>query len=159
MKDFNKALNYSFLLLRYRARSRNEIVSRLKQKGYAPKIREEIVDYLEENNYINDKDFAYLFVDSSVGRGWGPIRINFNLKKLGISSQLRKRALGRNFAYNDRIREIIQRKLEHYKARKPAIPAPKIWQKIVMELARKGFDYKVINQELDNLGADRFEDK
>jgi len=159
LEDFNKALNYSFLLLKYRARSRNEIVSRLKQKGYAPKIREEIVDYLEENNYINDEEFTHLFVSHSLEKGWGPVRIDFNLKRFGISPQLRKQVLGRDFAYNARVREIIERKLEHYKKRKTPLPAPKIWQKIVMHLARKGFDYKVINQEMDNLGVDSFEDK
>jgi len=159
LKDFDKALNYSFLLLKYRARSRNEIISRLKKKGYAPAVRKRTVDYLEENNYINDEEFAHLFVSYSLEKGWGPVRIDFHLAKLGISPQLRKQALGGDFAYNDRVREIIERKLEHYKRRKPSLPAPKIWQKIVMHLARKGFDYKVINQEMDNLGKKRFEDK
>ncbi len=159
MKDFNKALNYSFLLLKYRARSRNEIISRLKKKGYAPAVREKVVDYLKENNYINDEEFARLFASHSLEKGWGPVRIDFNLKRLGISEALRKQILGGDFAYNDRVREIIERKLEHYKRRKPSLPAPKIWQKIVMHLARKGFDYKVINQEMNNLGKKRFEDK
>lgn len=159
MKDFNKALGYSFLLLKYRARSRNEIISRLKKKGYVPAVREKAADYLEENNYINDEEFAHLFVTYSLEKGWGPVRIDFNLKRLGISPQLRKQVLEGDFTYNDRVREIIERKLEHYKRRKPPLPAPKIWQKIVMYLARKGFDYKVINQEMDNLGKKRFEDK
>ena len=159
MEDFNKALNYSFLLLKYRARSRNEIISRLKRKGYALAVREKIVDYLEENNYINDEEFAHLFVSYSLEKGWGPVRIDFNLKRLGISLQLRKQVLKENSAYNDKVREIIERKLEYYKIRKPSLPAPKIWQKIVMHLMRKGFDYKVINQEMENLGVNRFEDK
>ena len=159
MKDFNKALNYSFLLLKYRARSRDEIISRLKKKGYAPAVREKVVVYLEENNYINDKEFADLFVSYSFEKGWGPIRINFNLKRLGISPQLRKQALSGDFAYNDRVKEIIKNKLAHYKRRKPSLPVPKIWQKIVMHLARKGFDYKVINYQMENLGVNRFEDK
>ncbi len=159
MKDFNKALNYSFLLLKYRARSRNEIVSRLKNKGYAPATRERIVDYLEENNYINDRKFTHFFVSYSLEKGWGPVRIDFNLKELGISEALRKQVLERDFAYNDRVREIIERKLEHYKRRKPSLAAAKISRKIVMHLVRKGFDYKIINQEMDNLGEKRFEDK
>jgi len=159
LKDFNKALNYSFLLLKYRARSRNEIISRLKKKGYTLAIRERTVDYLEENNYINDREFAHLFVSYSLEKGWGPVRIDFNLKKLGISEALRKQALEGDFAYNDRVREIIERKLEHYKRRKPSLEAAKIWQKIVMHLVRKGFDYKIINQEMDNLGEKRLEDK
>lgn len=159
MEDFNKALNYSFLLLKYRARSRSEIISRLKKKGYASTAREKVVDYLEGNNYINDEEFAHLFLSYSLEKGWGPVRIDFHLAKLGISPQLRKQVLSEDSTCDGRIREIIQKKLEHYKARKPAIPAPKICQKIVMYLERKGFDYKLINQEMDNLGVNRFEDE
>tara|TARA_B100000315_G_C14506483_1_gene554858 strand:- start:77 stop:556 length:480 start_codon:yes stop_codon:yes gene_type:complete len=159
VKDFNKALNYSFLLLKYRARSRSEIISRLKQKGYNPSTRKQILNYLEENNYINDEDFVRLFVSNSLEKGWGPIKIDFNLKKLGISSQLRKHALGGDFAYGDMVREIIHKKLEHYKVRRPSLSAENTWQKIVMHLARKGFDYKVINQEMSNLGVSSFENK
>ena len=159
MKNFNKALSYSFLLLKYRARSRNEIVFRLKNKGYASAVREKVVSYLKENNYINDKEFTRLFVSYSLEKGWGPVRIDFNLKRLGISPQLRKQALALDFDYSDRVREIITKKLEDYKKKKPPLPRLKIWQKITTHLARKGFDYKIINQEMDNLGVSRFEDK
>lgn len=158
MKDFNKALNYSFLLLKYRARSRDEIISRLKKKGYALAIREKVVVYLEENNYINDKEFAHLFVNYLFEKGWGPIRIDFNLKRLGISPQLRKQVLSRDFAYNDQVKEIIKNKLAHYRRWKPSLTAPKIWQKIVMHLERKGFDCEVINHEMENLGVSKLED-
>ncbi|NQT28519.1 MAG: RecX family transcriptional regulator [Candidatus Omnitrophica bacterium] len=159
MNNFNKALNYSFLLLKYRARSTNEIVSRLKRRGYTPTVRQKVVDYLEENNYLNDEEFARLYVNCSLEKGWGPIRIDFNLMKLGISEALCKQVLEGDFACNSRIREIIEEKLEYYKRTKPSLPEPKIWQKIVLHLGRKGFDYKVINQEIENLGVNRFEDK
>ena len=159
MKNFNKALSYSFLLLKYRARSRDEIVTRLKNKGYTSAVREKVVSYLKENNYINDKEFAHLFVSYSLEKGWGPVRIDFNLKRLGISPQLRKQALAGDFAYSDRVREIITKKIEDYKKKRPSLSRLKIWQKITMYLARKGFDYKVINQGMDNLGEKRFEDE
>jgi len=159
VKGFDKALNYAFLLLRYRARSKAEIDSRLKQKKYAPSVREQVLKYLEENNYLNDKEFAYSFAEYSFEKGWGPRRIDFKLKELGISPQLRKQVLDKDFAYNDRIREIIQSKLKYYKSSKPVLSAEKVWQKIAMHLARRGFDYSAISQEMDNLGVRRFEDK
>jgi len=153
VKDFNRALNYSFLLLRYRARSRVEIDSRLKRKKYSLSVREQVLNYLEENNYLNDKEFAYSFANYSFEKGWGPRRIDYKLKELGIPPKLRKQALAEDFAYDDKIREIIQRKLKHYKSSKPALPAGKVWQKIAMHLERKGFDYKSISQEIENLGV------
>ncbi|MCK4912467.1 MAG: RecX family transcriptional regulator [Candidatus Omnitrophica bacterium] len=159
MKNFNKALNYAFLLLKYRARSKHEIVSRLKEKGYAPAIRERVVVCLEENNYIDDKKFVHLFTSHSLDKGWGPIRIDFNLKKLGISSQLRKQVLSGNFSFSDKVKEIIEEKLEYYQKVKPFASMPKIWQKIIMHLVRKGFDLALINQEIDNLGEKGFENE
>jgi len=158
LKNFTKALNYAFLLLKYRARSRHEIVSRLKEKGYSLVISGKVISYLKENNYINDKEFTYLFVINALDKDWGPVRIDFNLKKLGISVRLRKQALKENSDYSDRVRDIFKKKLEYYQKTKPNTSVVKIWQKIVMYLVRKGFDYATINKEMDNLGRKRFED-
>ena len=159
MKDFNKALSYSFLLLKYRARSRDEINSRLKQKEYGLSVRKQVLNYLEENNYINDEDFVRIFSVCSIEKGWGPRRIDFNLKKLGIPSSLRKQALAQNKIDTDRIREIIERKIGHYKSKRPIIPPNKIWQKIVAHLVAKGFEYNDIFRELQRLGVNQFENR
>ena len=115
--------------------------------------------YLEENNYINDEKFTDLFLSYSLDKGWGPVRIDFKLKQLGISLQLRKKALKVDSGYADRVRDIIEKKLEYYENKKLSISGAKIWQRITMHLVRKGFDYKIINQEMDNLGVKRFEDE
>lgn len=114
--------------------------------------------YLEENNYINDEKFTDLFISYSLDKGWGPIRIDFKLKALGIPLHLRKKALSGKIDYRDRVKDIIEEKLKYYKNKKLSITEAKIWQKITMHLARKGFDFKVINQEMENLGVRRFED-
>ncbi|MBU2436171.1 MAG: recombination regulator RecX, partial [Candidatus Omnitrophica bacterium] len=88
-----KALNYSFLLLRYRPRSREEIISRLKEKGYPSSLIEGTLDYLEEKNYINDEEFARTAIFSSLQKGYGRRRIEFMLKKLGIEQSLIEESL------------------------------------------------------------------
>ena len=116
MKDFSRALNYSFLLLKYRERSRFEIRSRLKDKGYSSGVIEQTINYLEENNYINDESFVAAFVVYSQDKGWGPRRIDFNLKKLGVSAELREKALKAAAGnYQENIREIIKQRLAQYK--------------------------------------------
>ncbi len=156
MKDFSKALNYAFLLLKYRARSRFEIISRFKQKGYPSSTIEEVIKYLEENRYIDDKEFVDIFVSNSLDKGWGPRRIDFNLKKLGICPNLRKRALSPDIDYSKKIREIIKKKVNYYQ--RMEVPQKKIWQRIVRALAAKGFSYSDIFQEMEKVGVKRFED-
>ena len=157
MKDFNKALNYSFLLLKYRARSRAEIASRLKKKGYSASIIEKTIAYLKEANCINDEDFVENFVNYSLEKGWGPRRIDFNLNKLGISCELRKQVLERQIDYRPKIREIIKRKLTYYK--KSGDRDKGIWQKISRSLVAKGFSYEDIFREMKDMEVDRLANK
>ena len=142
------------MLLKYRARSKGEFVSRLKQKKYPSSVIEEAIRYLEENNYINDKIFSDLYVAYSFEKGWGPRRIDFNLEKLGISSQLRGQVLNKNLDYGKKIREAIERKVAFYK--KSKVSQEKICQKIVRLLLAKGFSHKDIFQEMDSLGVSKF---
>ena len=158
MKDFNKALNYSFLLLKYRARSKKELTVRLKRKGYDSSLIKEVVNYLQENNYINDEDFTSSFISYSLEKGWGPKRIEFNLKKLGIPYTLRKQAL-EGIVYSDKIRELIEKKVDYYRRKKPVVSQGAIWQRVGRTLAAKGFEYEDISREMRNLGVDRLEDR
>lgn len=90
-KDLKKALNYSFLLLRYRARAKEELTKRLKIKEYSSGIIRETLTYLEKNGYIDDEKFAQLFVSCYLDKGWKPRRINFKLKELGVAEELIKK--------------------------------------------------------------------
>ncbi|MFA5007613.1 MAG: RecX family transcriptional regulator [Candidatus Omnitrophota bacterium] len=146
MEDFRKALNYSFLLLKYRPRSRQEIIDRLKRKKYSSGVVEKAILFLEENNYINDEEFARLFVASSLNRGWGRKRIDYTLKKLGVAEDVRRIALLDKQAFYERLRELVERKILN-KARDK-----KTYQKIIRNLATKGFNYEDIIRALEEAG-------
>lgn len=147
MKDFRKALNYSYLLLKYRPRSRQEIVERLKRKNYPASIIEKVISSLEENNYINDEEFVRLFVASSLSRGWGRKRIDYTLKKLGIDEDIRAAALLDKQAFREKLRELVEKKISRNKAKDK-----KSYQKIIRNLTAKGFSYEDIIRELDCAG-------
>jgi regulatory protein len=140
VKSFQKALNYSFLLLKYRARSSSEIISRLKRKKYSISLIEKVVNYLQENNYLNDEDFTRLFVAWSLEKGWGPKRIDFSLKELGIPLKLRQASINK-IDCRQVIREII-------KLKKP------INLKVIRSLEAKGFDPEDIVAEVERFKND-----
>lgn len=146
MEDYKKALNYSFLLLKYRPRSKQEIIERLNSKNYAAATIDKVIRRLEENRYINDEEFARLFVSFSLNKGWGRKRVDYTLKKLGISEDLRDNALGDKEVFRERLREVVQKKISG-KARDK-----KTYQKIIRNLTAKGFDYEDIIRELENRG-------
>ena len=146
MEDFRKALNYSFLLLRYRPRSRQEIIERLKRKKYSAGSIEKVIRNLEDNKYINDEEFTRLFVASSLSRGWGRKRIDYSLKKLGIDEELRANALLDKQAFYERLKELVEKKISNKTKDK------KTYQKIIRNLAVKGFNYEDIIRALDEAG-------
>lgn len=146
MEDFRKALNYSFLLLKYRPRSRQEIIERLKRKKYSAGIIEKVICNLEDNKYINDEEFTRLFVASSLSRGWGRKRIDYTLKKLGIDEDIRANALLDTQAFYERLRELVEKKISNKAKDK------KTYQKVIRNLALKGFSYEDIIRTLEEAG-------
>lgn len=147
-EEFNKGLNYCFLLLKYRIRSKNEIIFRLKRKGYPLSLAKEIADYLEKNNYINDRDFVFSFVASCQDKGWGERKIAFSLKKFAVDKDLVKNALSKKEVFREKIRELIERKKNYYKD-------PNKYQKIFRFLVSRGFSYDAIYSEIEKSGLKR----
>ena len=149
MEDYKKALNYSFLLLKYRPRSRQEIIERLNRKKYPSATIDKVIRVLEESRYINDEEFVRLYVASSLNRGWGRKRIEYTLKKFGISEDLRSSALKDNQPFKEKLRELVQRKISGKTKDR------KTYQKIIRSLAAKGFDYEDIIRELEVCGFNK----
>ena len=57
-------------------------------KGYSSLIIKKTLHYLQENGYINDKEFVRLFVASKQEKGWGQTKVRLGLKRLGVSEDL-----------------------------------------------------------------------
>lgn len=150
MKNFNKALNYAFLLLRFRPRSGVEVRRRLKKREYPLSIIRNVIKSLKDYNYINDQDFVKLYISDSLRKGWGPIRVNVNLKKIGISQKLRKEAVKKIEAKSDQlIKKLIQEKTYFLNKNKPDLASKKKKEKLIRFLANKGFYYQDIFTHLE----------
>ncbi|MEI8348784.1 MAG: regulatory protein RecX [Candidatus Omnitrophota bacterium] len=153
MKDYTKALNYAFLLLKYRPRSQEEIKRRLKRKGYSPSLIENVLQYLLAHQYLDDGAFAHMFVASCLAKGWGARRIDFALKQLGVAESIRKEAQPGKDEVRKSLREIIQKRSSRPRNSKNA------YQKLVRHLLTRGFNYADIVSELENIGVDTLESK
>lgn len=150
MEDFEKAFHYSLLLLKYRPRSKGEIEDRLKGKRFSSIVITEVLNRLQDYNYINDAEFTLFFISSCLARGWGRRRIEFRLEKLKIPRSLQEKFL-RDEDFGDQLRQLISKKLEFYRGKK------NIYQRLVRFLAGRGFDYDEIFSELQNVDIKKFE--
>lgn len=135
----------------YQERSVKEVTDKLKTFEISEKDREEIINYLIDNKFVNDERFAHAFVRGKINQsGWGVNKIRFHLIQKGVSKEIIDEAL-QSFdeeAYRQRLVEVLKAKAKTVKAannfernRKLAayaiqkgFEAPLVW-----EVIRKGF--------------------
>ncbi len=135
----------------YQERSVKEVTDKLKTFEISEKDREEIINYLIDNKFVNDERFAHAFVRGKINQsGWGVNKIRFHLIQKGVSKEIIDEAL-QSFdeeAYRQRLVEVLKAKAKTVKAandfernRKLAayaiqkgFEAPLVW-----EVIQKGF--------------------
>ena len=134
----NRALKFAFRLLKYRPRSEYELRQRLKRRGFPdPAIREAAL-FLKEKKFIDDCEFARLWVECRIKRPLGIIRLRQELKIKGIDKDLIEQALeqaSRKYNEDDVIRDLVSRRWEKLRHIEPQ----KARQRLFLYLLRRGF--------------------
>jgi regulatory protein len=146
LESFARALRYAFLLLKYRARSSEEIRARLLRRRYPSDIIRSVLAYLEEHGFIDDEEFALTFMRERLAEGWGPRKIVFALKRFGVPDEFIEKALAVQGARLQKkaLRDLIERKIERYKAR------PDWFPRMYRYLAQRGFEAYQIREVLND---------
>ena len=62
----NKAFNISLKFLSYKARTIKEMENYLCKKKFNPQIITQIIKKLENYNYLNDKDYTFLYIKNRI---------------------------------------------------------------------------------------------
>ncbi|MCM8786470.1 MAG: RecX family transcriptional regulator [Candidatus Omnitrophica bacterium] len=144
MDDFDKALKYTFLLLKFRQRSSSELIFRLNKKGYNKQTIQKILEYLKEQRYLNDEELAKSYIITLSKKGYGKKRILATLKKIGISQQVIDNL---DFPHTANIlSSMIDKKVLQYKGSKNIV------SKILRYFLARGFEYDEILTQLSRKG-------
>jgi len=126
-----------------RARSEAEITEHLKRKGYAPALATLTLEQLRRSRYAGDEGFARDWVRSRAdGRGYGPRRIEQELRAKGIDESLILDALRETFGANnerDRARLALEKQF-----RRERLDDPKTLRRAAAFLQRRGYSETVI---------------
>lgn len=72
-------------LLARREHSRQELVLKLRQRGFEPASIEPILDEYEERDWLSDQRFADMLVRQRHEAGYGPLKIRADLQQKGIT--------------------------------------------------------------------------
>ena len=103
----------------YQERCVKDVSDKLKTFDISEKEREEILNYLIDNRFVNDKRFAQAFVRGKINQsGWGLNKIRYHLMQKGIDKETIAEALGQTDeeTYRQRLVDILNTKAKTVKA-------------------------------------------
>jgi regulatory protein len=143
-KLYQKTLNF----LSYRPRSEKEIKDYLVRKRANPKIQTSILKKLRKLNFINDEDFARWWLEQRMSfRPRGKPLLRRELFQKGIEKKIIDSLISQisPFSQINSARKIMAKKKKLYQN----LPLQKLRQKLFSLLARRGFEFELIKEAID----------
>ncbi len=138
-----EALHRALRYLSYRPRSEAEVRNHLRERGYVDAAIDRSVERLRQLNYLNDNNFARSWAASKIaGRGYGPRRIEQELRAKGIGPALIREVVTEVFRDGDEARQA--RRLVEKRYHKLEPNDDKTLRRAVAFLQRRGYSSKVI---------------
>jgi regulatory protein len=137
-ESFEKAKNYSFLLLKFRPRSEYEIRERLKRKKFDEPVIKAVLAFLKEKKFIDDEAFTRAWVDFRLKKSLGLRRITQELRLKGIDKDTAAQVLEEakeRYSEPEAIAAVGREKLERLKGIEPQ----KARRRLYAFLMRRGF--------------------
>lgn len=103
----------------YQERCVKDVTEKLKTFELTQKEKDEILDYLIDNRFVNNTRFAQAFVKGKINQsGWGLNKIRFHLMQKGIDKEIIDEALQAydEEAYRQRLIDVLKIKAKTVKA-------------------------------------------
>jgi regulatory protein len=147
---FQRARDYTFLLLKFRLRSEREVLERLSRKKFAPAVSGAVVAFLKEKGFIDDAAFARAWIDSRIRRPLGASRIRQELVLKGVDKKIIDRELKeavKNHPEAPTVLDLARRRMEKSKG----VDADVARRRIYAYLVRRGFSYGAVMDAMDKL--------
>ena len=134
----------------YQERCVKDVRDKLKTFDIPQKEKDEILDYLLDNHFVNDERFAKSFVRGKVNQsGWGVNKIRFHLIQKGIDKDIIEEALGQTDeeVYRLRLIEILKTKAKTIKVENDFEKK----RKLAAYAMQKGFESSLVWEVLKDL--------
>lgn len=122
-----------------------DIAEKLTKWGLSRTDANQILQQLTEQGFINEGRFAKAFVkDRFAFNGWGRIKIAYQLKQKGISSDIIDEAMTAidDEQYRDRLMELLRNKWRTVNGREPRAA----WAAMMRFASSRGFETQVASE-------------
>jgi regulatory protein len=149
---YRKALNTALRILTRRDHSKHELSQKLKTRGYAGEIIDEVISECERLDYINDKRTAQVFIRQLQNKGYGLRRIRFELNLKGLHGKHIQGVLSKSISNADECQcaeKILQKHARRFDREKEGL---KRKDKIYRFLYGRGFSKAVISELISKIG-------
>ncbi|MGD9901703.1 MAG: RecX family transcriptional regulator [Spirochaetales bacterium] len=130
---FNKVLN----LISKRLKTKHELKVYLQGKGYSKKVVDYVIEKLSEYNYVNDANYAKLYVKNNLSTK-GARRLRQELILKGISKKIIDEALLDLPSQDEQIEVLVNKYMQNKEKTREN------YAKLYAYLIRRGFNYDQI---------------
>jgi regulatory protein len=131
-------------------RSEKELSGRLKRKKFDLAIIEEVIEFLKEKRFIDDREFARAWARDKIKRPLGLARISQELKAKGVEKSIIEESLNgikHNYDEKSVVLGLAQRKIKRLKGVEPR----KARSRLYFYLLRRGFSPEIVSDTLNQL--------
>ena len=145
-EKIKRPLNLAIHHLSYQPRTIYEMQEYIKKKGFSEDIAMEVIRILVKRKYLNDADFARLFVETKVKyKPKSKFALRYDLKKKGICSSIIDNIL---LAYDDQDLALksVKRKIKTWQT----LDGKKFKTKMTGFLRYRGFTYDVCRSTVNH---------
>lgn len=154
MEDFEKFYNSALKFLSYRPRSEKEVRDRLRIKIKDLRIKDtgqlidDVIEKLKKQRFINDEEFARLFVENRLRFKPRSSRlIQIELKQKGIDPETINNLQLTIDSDLEQAKKLAEKRIERLKG----LDKQKIYEKLGRYLASKGFGWDIIKSSIDEV--------
>jgi len=134
-------------LLARREHSRKELVNKLALKGYGRDEAMAVVDELVRQGWQNDQRYAECYARNRIQKGYGPVRVEYELRQNGIDPVNLDDIVGQVAgSWMDVLEQVYSKKFRHV----PVLDRNE-WAKRSRFLVQRGFSGDMISALLDQL--------
>jgi len=145
-EEVKKAKAYALNLLSYRDRSCRELGDRLKDKGYAADIIDQVIASLRDARLLVDERYAFQWGRERLrSRPMGARLLKGELQKKGLPLDLIERAIEHLYAEQDE-EQLAATALAHRRGRYEGLDPTQARRKMAAFLLRRGFPWEVVQE-------------
>ena len=148
--QFSYGKNLALYHLSFKARTEKEVREYLKKYDIEEKIISQVIANLKEDNWINDRQYAYSIINANQLSGdKGPYVLAQKLSQKGITKSTIEEVL-KDFDFSEVAQRVAEKLLKKYTWK---LPARALQDKIIQNLTNKGFSYPDAKSAFDDLDS------